>query len=707
MDKCNRNINLDIIRTVALLSLICVHFLLNNDFYNTTIIGEKMYISVIFRNIFMICVPLFILLTGYLMNKKNISRKYFFDIKKIIINYIIAMIIIYVFRIFYYNIDFSLKDLLLMIVKFEGHAWYINMYIGLYLIIPFLNIGYNHLNNKNKKILIIILMILTTLPSIFNIYNYSVNNWFYLTKISDGYTNIFPNWWTFLYPITYYFIGAYLSEYKPNIKSKYLIILLFCSLFAFGTFNYFRSYNSFYEWGLYTEWGSFQNVLISVLIFVLILNINTNKMNIRSKKIFSIISDLSYSAYLVTPIFELYFYDILKLFANDYYSKIKYIFILVPSIFISSLILSFIISRVYILILRYLNFISSKIKLKKFRKLKKFSFDLNKIVCFSSILILIFPIVEIFYLYYTNNKKLNEYSYLGWKRYSEKPIIEDDDSYSLFDPNVILSDDKYYMYLSQRKNRSISLSISYDGINWSEPQVVLSNNLSSGWEDDVNRASVVKYNDKYLMYYTGQKDDVSKIGLAISEDGINFERYSENPILEPEFQYESNSVMNPFVMYDYSENIFKMWYSAGETFEPDVIGYATSQDGINFKKYENNPILKATSNSENYDSYKIGGCDVHKISEKKYIMFYIGYTDIHTARILYATSSNGINWNMNSKTPILVPNKYGFDSEAVYKASAIYNTSEDKWYLWYNGRNSEKEAIGLAICDKCKFDDFN
>ena len=107
------------------------------------------------------------------------------------------------------------------------------------------------------------------------------------------------------------------------------------------------------------------------------------------------------------------------------------------------------------------------------------------------------------------------------------------------------------------------------------------------------------------------------------------------------------------------------------------------------------------------DVSKIGGCDVHKINEKKYIMFYIGYTDIHTARILYATSSNGINWNMNSKTPILVPNKYGFDSEAVYKASAIYNTSEDKWYLWYNGRNSEKEAIGLAICDKCKFDDFN
>lgn len=700
-NKNNRNINLDIIRTIALLMLVCVHFILNNDFYNTLIIGEKMYISVIFRNIFMTCVPLFILLTGYLMNKKTLSKKYFFNIKKIIINYIIAMIIIYVFRILYYNTTFSLKNLILMIVKFEGHAWYVNMYIGLYLVIPFLNIGYNHLSNKNKKILIIILIILTTLPSIFNIYNYSINDWFYLTKVSDGYTNIFPNWWVSLYPITYYFIGAYLSEYKQNIKSKYLIILLICSLFAFGTFNYFRSRNTFFEWGLYTDWGSFQNVLISVILFVLILNINTNKMNIKLKKIFSRISDLSYSAYLVTPIFELYFYDKLKLFANDYYGKIKYIFILVPLIFILSLVLSFIISKIYVLILNCLNFIISKVKLKKIH------FELNKIICFSSALFLIFAIVEIFYLNYSNNKKLNKYSYLGWKRYSEKPILEDNDSYSLFDPNVILIDGKYYMYLSQRKNKSISLSISSDGINWSEPQVVLSNNLSSGWEDDVNRATVVKYNNKYLMYYTGQKDGVSKIGLAVSDDGVNFERYSENPILEPEFEYESYSVMNPFVMYDYSENIFKMWYSAGETFEPDVIGYATSIDGINFKKYANNPIVKATNDSEKYDSYKIGGCDVHKINENKYIMFYIGYTDIDTARILYATSNNGIDWNMNSKNPILAPNKYGFDSEAVYKASAIYNENEDKWYLWYNGRNLTKEAIGLAICDKCKFDNFN
>ena len=36
--------------------------------------------------------------------------------------------------------------------------------------------------------------------------------------------------------------------------------------------------------------------------------------------------------------------------------------------------------------------------------------------------------------------------------------------------------------------------------------------------------------------------------------------------------------MNPFVMYE--DGKFKMWYAAGETYEPNVICYAESDDGV-------------------------------------------------------------------------------------------------------------------------------
>lgn len=40
----------------------------------------------------MICVPLFLILTGFLMNKKVVSRKYYSGLKKTYITYVLASI---------------------------------------------------------------------------------------------------------------------------------------------------------------------------------------------------------------------------------------------------------------------------------------------------------------------------------------------------------------------------------------------------------------------------------------------------------------------------------------------------------------------------------------------------------------------------------------------------------------------------------------
>ena len=78
-------------------------------------------------------------------------------------------------------------------------------------------------------------------------------------------------------------------------------------------------------------------------------------------------------------------------------------------------------------------------------------------------------------------------------------------------------------------------------------------------------------------------------------------------------------------------------------------------------------------------------------------MFYIGYSDLHTARIFVAYSKNGIdNWK-RSFNPIIKPENNKFDGKASYKPSAIYNIKDNKWMLWYNGRNNQKEFIGLAL----------
>ncbi len=91
----------------------------------------------------------------------------------------------------------SLKLLLGGIFNFNtnGYSWYVNMYIGLYIIIPFLNIIIKEIS-ENKNTFIFAVLVLTCLTAIPYCFDY----------------------WTIIYPINYYFIGTYIKSIV--LKSK-------------------------------------------------------------------------------------------------------------------------------------------------------------------------------------------------------------------------------------------------------------------------------------------------------------------------------------------------------------------------------------------------------------------------------------------------------------------------------------------------------
>lgn len=95
-----RNINIDLIKCIAVFSVISVHFFLNNGFYEVPILGYKAYIGTIFRTLFMICVPLFIMTTGYLMKNKTLSKKYYLGLSRVLIIYLIDAVFISIIILF-------------------------------------------------------------------------------------------------------------------------------------------------------------------------------------------------------------------------------------------------------------------------------------------------------------------------------------------------------------------------------------------------------------------------------------------------------------------------------------------------------------------------------------------------------------------------------------------------------------------------------
>ena len=279
----------------------------------------------------------------------------------------------------------------------------------------------------------------------------------------------------------------------------------------------------------------------------------------------------------------------------------------------------------------------------------------------------------------------------GWKKHGTSPVYGSKDTGSIFDPYVYKEDGDYIMCASERKTGSLIKLQSTDGIKWQRVSIMLSG-VPNTWENIVNRGSVLHKEGKYFMWYTGQNGDSSSIGLAVSADGTSFTRVQLAPVLSPTLPLEGKSVMNPCVLWNEDKRLFQMWYSAGEAYEPDIICYAESVDGISWAKHRS-PVLQKYPSHE-WEKAKVGGCCVIREADSSYHMYYIGYQNIDVARICEVFSYDGIHWERKDNNLVLSPSQSSWDSHAVYKPSLI--EENQTYYMWYNGRNGEEEYIGMA-----------
>ena len=89
-------------------------------------------------------------------------------------------------------------------------------------------------------------------------------------------------------------------------------------------------------------------------------------------------------------------------------------------------------------------------------------------------------------------------------------------------------------------------AVSSDLINWKECDYALGPNVD-GTDDDMQpwTGCTVYHESRFYMFYTmrSKKDSATKqkIGLAISEDGYNFKRYKDNPVIVPDSKWYVNN----------------------------------------------------------------------------------------------------------------------------------------------------------------------
>jgi surface polysaccharide O-acyltransferase-like enzyme len=346
----NRNPAMDILRIVAVLCVISIHFFYHTGYYNTTADNVPMYFATVLRTLFSVCVPLFMILSGFLLCNKTLKKGYYSGIRKTIIVYILVAIACIIYK--SCNGSYTLTTLTFFtgIFDFTGanYSWYIEMYIGLFLIVPFLNIIYKNLDSrKQKNILLITLIAITILPSLFNAFKFDSYEWWANPATDTDTQKLMPSWWVGIYPITYYFTGCYIREYGTKIKNVFLIIALVIAIFGFGTFNFYRCYGSTFTTANYVYWNGIEPYVMSVLIFLIISKLKLENINVKAKFVLWKISDLVLGTYLLSFIFDaIYYYEFLNKNTTDFYARFPFMPLMILCVFVSALISSGIINLI-------------------------------------------------------------------------------------------------------------------------------------------------------------------------------------------------------------------------------------------------------------------------------------------------------------------------------------------------------------------------
>lgn len=322
----NRIAGLDFIRVFASLFTIAGHFFVLNTPFRTTIYDGSFSLFIqSMANFIFKGTPFFMMLSGFLLSTKAFDKKYYKRGIKVILSYLFFSIITILFRRYYLQEDLSWTKWFLKILDFSAipYAWYIEMWIGLFLLSPYLNIMYRNIDSKRLKYgLLAILIFLTAIPIFTNRYG----------------LHLIPGFWESIYPLTFYFIGAFIREYRPKCSFKVGIPIVLLISMINPLFNSLFVKNHTLIQIAADPSGIF-GLLNSVIIFLMFYSIDIKSEWI--KKVLSKLAQATLGIYLCCYIFDALYYPIfIKYFFVSQQQFGIYFFVIVPLIFFSSYIVA-------------------------------------------------------------------------------------------------------------------------------------------------------------------------------------------------------------------------------------------------------------------------------------------------------------------------------------------------------------------------------
>lgn len=253
MEK-KRSFGLDLVRAAAAVLVLTVHSISCIGFYGEPLTGKCMLLAAVLRMACITGVPLFILLTGYLCVERRWSGSYYRKLVPVLLTYVLAGLGCMLCRMLWLKEPFTVQSFLMEFAAFNAapYAWYIEMYVGLFLLAPFFNAGWQALDKRGRAALTVTLVGLSAVPA-------AVNH-----MIGAA---LWPDWWQGITPLAYYAVGAWLHEYPIRAKRRWLLLGWAAAVAVNGLWSYLRCYGKVYDWASLFEWNSVLALVQAVLLF--------------------------------------------------------------------------------------------------------------------------------------------------------------------------------------------------------------------------------------------------------------------------------------------------------------------------------------------------------------------------------------------------------------------------------------------------------
>lgn len=284
-----------------------------------------MWLAGSFRWLSVSCIGLFLMLTGYLKAEKTDLKSCYRGLIPVLLGYLLAAIISIPVRHFVFGDTQTFSAWLTRLFGFSAvhYGWYVEMYIGLILLCPFINIILKHLQSAKALYgFAAIMLVITALPG--------------ATPLC-----VFPDYWRSIYPLTYYILGALVRRLQPKINPWIGIAGAIFMSAALGAATVLSTDGKLSE---ALKW-EFADLWITVIVVCLFTALYRVKIPPALSRVLAYGASGCYGGYLLSHLFDAWCYNLFPQWRSpERYARI--FFCITVPIFIISVILGVLLERV-------------------------------------------------------------------------------------------------------------------------------------------------------------------------------------------------------------------------------------------------------------------------------------------------------------------------------------------------------------------------